>query len=87
MTDELSYTGDVLVYFNAHATAPLVWCVSNPKRTWELAVKSVVIDGALAVTAYDPTVVRKADHSGPPSAVIRVFGRLQMINGSAVIGD
>lgn len=84
---KLIYRGQVLVYFNRHADAPRVWCISDKDRAWELQVQSVHKEGARFVTVYLPLVPSQQDHDGPPSAYDQSEGEVtvEVTGGRAVI--
>ena len=38
----MTHSGSFLLYFNRHADAPRVWCISAPDRSWEVGVQSII---------------------------------------------
>lgn len=74
------------VYFNSHAAAPLVWCISPEFRPWEVAVVSVEIVGVPSLSKYKPAAPGAAVVVGAPTAWIEVVGVLTIgMAGKATI--
>lgn len=79
----MTFIGALRCYFNRHGAAPLVWCVAPLAGGWELAVEHVVLK-APARTSYTPKETADED-DGKPSAVIEVYGRLELAGSIATI--
>jgi len=79
--------GSWRVYFNAHAAAPRVWCVSPWDGSWEIAVASVELDTA-AKTVYRAPLTAADQAAGAPAAWLEVDGQLIVrTTGHALIGE
>lgn len=62
-------TSGLRLHFNRHGAAPLVWCISDAKGAWELAVAGFFTSVRLE-TVYAPKAMPD-DEDGKPSAFLR----------------
>lgn len=78
----MRFSGRMRLYFNRHGAAPLVWCVATDD--FELAVKSLVIEGVQVTSVYRVKATAD-DEDGKPSAWFEVDGVLTVASGNATI--